>query len=799
MTTVRPTHLVDRAGVARTSYLISTQLGWLFREQETSDVGVDAHLEVVTGASLTAKATGGATGRLLAVQIKSGESQFATAAEGGWWFPCDAAHVAYWENHSLPITLMLFNPETERVHWQHVNATTLVSTGKHYKVFVPVHQQIDDANAEELSRPARPQQSADPIQAATDRLPGDARTRLLRDHHAGAEHALPLALLLADADDPAYVVTRLLTDQPTWLADLEPTHEERAWKAISAYACAHELGPLAIDAIECAATVATDDRGRLLALAALTAVAHDLDRASHLAAAAQKAGTTVLVSAVRALIGTGGQYPAQIPDTVARALAAGDPAATGDVNILRFAANCSFIAGRQDDGEDMLERALRLAPEEPSVQLDLARCLIGRSAVGTPRQASFDTGRAQRLALAARAEYRRWRGPSARAAGVLLQTRLMANDVVAAIHTAIAEPEGDAQEPEAACQPLQLEAMRLAYKAARTDLAAVIAAGLTGDGAKLQLNAFETEAAPASSREDRIAAWEAAATGADDDDQRGTAAFALTGLGMWPVPYLDQARDQGVLPEAVYQTRWAVAEAAQGASAAAIRRLREWENSSVVAAMGLVDLYERDGQLALAAEAAERAGLRFGDTHLRVLAVDLWDRSGATEQARTRSLTLLGRPFLPASMRRRLRGMAIQWANDRSDWSDMEEHALVGLAEAVGIEHVTAVEGAAGALPQHALPFAWAAIRAQLNGRNPEAGRDTLARFAPQIRNTDDARSWLMLVGWSGWTPALAATAIDLAERYRTEDAELTGAILACENGDAVPGRPGPYPAWLAC
>ncbi|MDH6630603.1 hypothetical protein M2271_008464, partial [Streptomyces sp. LBL] len=51
MTTVRPTHLVDRAGVTRTSYLVATRLGWLFREQETSDVGIDAHLEVVIGAS----------------------------------------------------------------------------------------------------------------------------------------------------------------------------------------------------------------------------------------------------------------------------------------------------------------------------------------------------------------------------------------------------------------------------------------------------------------------------------------------------------------------------------------------------------------------------------------------------------------------------------------------------------------------------------------------------------------------------------------------------------------------------
>lgn len=760
-----------------TGYLVTTRLGWLFREQETSDVGIDAHLEVVSGASLTPRTTGGASGRLLAVQIKSGESQFGAASEDGWWYSCDAAHVAYWGKHSLPVALMLFNPVTERVYWQHVNEDTLVSTGKNYKVFVPSNQQIDDANAEALSRPARLQLDIDPLRAATDQLPGDVRIRLLQDHQDGASHPLLLAQLLAETDNPDRTVTELLTHPPRWLTDLQPRDEEGSWKTIAAYACAHELASSATNALERAATAARDDNGHLLGLAAFTAVTHAPDRARHLSAAAEKAGCTVLVSATHALLAAGGQFPKRLPEVVAQALAEGDPAAARDVNILRFAAYCHFAADRHEDGEDLLEKALRIAPQEPSLQLDLARCLL-RGATGTPRQASLDTRRALRLALAARANFRRWRGPSTTAALVLLEARLMATDVMTAIHTAIAAPEGDAQDPETTYEPLQLEAVRLAYKAGRPDLADLIAIGLTGNSARLHVAAYAAEAEPGSDREQRIAAWQAAAASATDDDQRGDAAFALSGLGVWPVPFLDQARERGLIPEAIYQTRWAVAEAAQGATEAAIRRLREWENSSIVAAVGLVELYEREGQLAAAGEAAERAGRRFGDARPRVLAVELWDRAGATEEARIRALTLLSQPLLAADMRRQLRGLAIQWAHDRSDWNDMEEHALIGLAEEIGIDRVTALEGAAGVLPQSALAFAWAAIRAQLNGRNPEAARDTLTRFAPQIRDTDDVRSWLMLVGWSGWTTELAQTAIDLAERYRHEETELTGAIL---------------------
>ncbi|WLW55261.1 DUF4365 domain-containing protein [Streptomyces sp. YU58] len=42
------------------SHLVTSELGWIFREQPTVDVGIDAHLEVVDSAASTA------TGQLLA-------------------------------------------------------------------------------------------------------------------------------------------------------------------------------------------------------------------------------------------------------------------------------------------------------------------------------------------------------------------------------------------------------------------------------------------------------------------------------------------------------------------------------------------------------------------------------------------------------------------------------------------------------------------------------------------------------------------------------------------------------------
>lgn len=121
---------VASIGVTRTKLAVEEQLGWLFREQATEDYGIDAHIEVVDEQMVG--------GRLLALQIKSGESWFCDHAPGGWWFRPDEKHVRYWTNHSLPVVIVLYRPETERCHWQLVNSNTLESTANGgWKLLVP--------------------------------------------------------------------------------------------------------------------------------------------------------------------------------------------------------------------------------------------------------------------------------------------------------------------------------------------------------------------------------------------------------------------------------------------------------------------------------------------------------------------------------------------------------------------------------------------------------------------------------------------------------------------------------------
>ncbi len=99
---------------------VQDELGWLSREQPTEDVGIDAHVEIVD--------TEEVPGRLLALQIKSGQSWFKEATRGGWWFRPDAAHVQYWLNHFLPVVAVLCEPDSQVRYWQLVSRETMQRT-----------------------------------------------------------------------------------------------------------------------------------------------------------------------------------------------------------------------------------------------------------------------------------------------------------------------------------------------------------------------------------------------------------------------------------------------------------------------------------------------------------------------------------------------------------------------------------------------------------------------------------------------------------------------------------------------
>jgi hypothetical protein len=125
-------------GVTRTSLAVEEDLGWLFREHPTRDYGIDDHIEVVDGTHVS--------GRLLALQIKSGPSYFSRPTPGGWWYYPDNDHVDYWLKHSLPVVVVLYEPESKACYWQLVNSSTLEETsGTGFKLIVPASQILNSS------------------------------------------------------------------------------------------------------------------------------------------------------------------------------------------------------------------------------------------------------------------------------------------------------------------------------------------------------------------------------------------------------------------------------------------------------------------------------------------------------------------------------------------------------------------------------------------------------------------------------------------------------------------------------
>jgi hypothetical protein len=95
-----------RIGVHGVGRLVHRELGWKFREQHESDVGVDALVEIVERER--------ATGRLLALQIKAGRSWFREPAPSpGWVFRGPRRHLDYWLGHDLPVLVVLYDDDLQ--------------------------------------------------------------------------------------------------------------------------------------------------------------------------------------------------------------------------------------------------------------------------------------------------------------------------------------------------------------------------------------------------------------------------------------------------------------------------------------------------------------------------------------------------------------------------------------------------------------------------------------------------------------------------------------------------------------
>lgn len=103
---------IERIGVSKVQLIVYEKFHWIFREQPIDDCGIDAHIEL--------KDDNYATGKLLAVQIKSGESYFKNERNNEIVYYIDEKHLNYWKSNVLPVIIILYNPETEECIWEYI-------------------------------------------------------------------------------------------------------------------------------------------------------------------------------------------------------------------------------------------------------------------------------------------------------------------------------------------------------------------------------------------------------------------------------------------------------------------------------------------------------------------------------------------------------------------------------------------------------------------------------------------------------------------------------------------------------
>lgn len=117
----------ERIGVSQVQLIINQEMGWIFRELNVQDFGIDAHIEIMGKRY--------ATGKLIGVQIKCGNSYFKESDNDNVIFRFDKKHFQYWINYSIPVIVILVNPDSSEVIWEIINDETAIkSKSDNYKI-----------------------------------------------------------------------------------------------------------------------------------------------------------------------------------------------------------------------------------------------------------------------------------------------------------------------------------------------------------------------------------------------------------------------------------------------------------------------------------------------------------------------------------------------------------------------------------------------------------------------------------------------------------------------------------------
>ena len=741
------TDLTGRIGVNLIEGIVLNDLGWVFREQHVSDEGIDAQVET--------KVDDKTTGRLLALQIKTGPSYFTEPKDAGWLFRFGERQARLWLDHALPVILILIDAAQRVAYWQVVSPATVVSTGKKYKVHVP------EANRVPMARDAW-QHLASGIQlraherydAALAALPPGTARIIAKMHQTQSDNAAVLALHLAEGRrSPGATVSALVTAEPHWL----PGEAGQGWVALALYAAAHEQLSQSADAFELAAAASEDNRGKRLAAAGINATRDDRDRAAALldeAAAFPEA--EILVRIGRAIL----QHPRGIagPLNIDPPLDPSLDEVRSDALTQSFLSDQAMRSGRIEDSIDHARRALELEPDHADHMRALGTGLARRSL--RARGSRGDLSEAASLLAQAVDQRHAWDGPTGDALTELVRALTISGNNEAVLKYSLGSPLGIARPEESARPEVLRHALFAAYLLSREELVAQLAARL-GTTAMDQLERSRVGLLELTD-EERISLWLEVADTAETTSDYQSLVSAVTNvsrLGRDETSRLRELAERGIIQEETIRLVELVARAYTDLDAV-LPELRTLSRSDIAAAEHQIAILVDQNRIEEAAAACRTAHELFNQDYFLIAEAQVYLDGKEYDKAEKVAATAISSSDFPRDRARLLTFLAGR-AADRGDWVAAEDYL-------------------ARVLPLHTQTRSadvWRLVIAQLNRGEAIKAAETVRKYSPVVRNSDEARWWMQSMASVPWDQLTASEALALATKFE-HDHELSVAIL---------------------
>ncbi|WP_281356977.1 DUF4365 domain-containing protein [Fodinicola acaciae] len=735
----------DREGIALFDLRVSRDLKWIFREQQVRDQGIDGQVEVADEDR--------GTGRLIAVQIKSGPSYFVEVRDG-WAFYYSSRERQLWLGHALPVMVVMVDLENDAIYWQRISAETERKTPKGYAVTLPPNQILATAaDAWRLAASGVEQRATERFDVNLEVLPPPVRRVIETDGGNGSQATL-LALHLAEGrGNPIGTAQALITSRPFWME----TPTSWSWRALASYCAHHGAMRESADALEIAAESCSDRNGIWLAAAALNVVGEDRARARTLLESARShGGGDVLVAIVEAIL--------ERPEGDASPLRTDTVLAAAGTEIGTDAAAQSFLAEQAIRAQDLgkaarhCERALELDPTDTDCMARIAR-IYGRRSITSGAQAD-DLRRAADLLSAAVTQRRQWSGPTHELLAQLARTLMLRGEHRLALRWLLPPPHGTAT-PEEATDPILLRnTLVAAHMSGASDVVSAIQAQMTED---LQDRVTQVQLGLLALTEpDTMALWQADLTRAEaENDWEGIAqaVHRLATLGVDVIDHLYPMITAGILPPGADRLPRALV-VLHDHPEDGLALLRTLAAEDVSAAEYLVQTLIDMDRLDDAAEACRASFERFRSPRFltqRALLLFSSNPDNHADDALREALQVEDRPaerVMLATRRAHIAGNSGQWS----------------IAESI----------LSAALAEHDHPpdsVVWGLIEVQLAAAAEDRAAATISRHQPQIRSASDARLWAHAMANVPWDDAIASEAIALASRF-SDHAALATSLL---------------------